>query len=426
MPGVGSVVRISGLKARPDLNETIGTIVGPLRSDSGRMPVLVGDEPLLLKPDNVHELRAENKLAASIAKSGQRSAVTRQGTGALWERGRALWEQAVRETSAKDLTEAVRLLVVSVDSKERAPTAVAQSRRCLFVGYCRSDALATDEAITYLGMAISLDPSNVYAWRELLLTYESDAKDLEAARALVTCAIAGRVNPAGWSTCWQRPGTMVPGLEARPFWDAEPFQWVARLEAFSSTVCAELEDALSRAAWPKVGGEHRSIGRSDGDVVVGDWREMVLLGEGATPGVAPQTVDFLEREVPACVALCREGGGEVIFSRLEPGAMIKPHCAPTNLRLTAHLGLKVPSGAGCRIRVGREWRGWKQGKVLLFDDSFEHEVENLGTAEARVVLLIRFFHPGLMSATAEVRRAAVVQAVDDKLAAVRARFECPP
>ena len=106
--------------------------------------------------------------------------------------------------------------------------------------------------------------------------------------------------------------------------------------------------------------------------------------------------------------------------------MINPHYAPTNLRLTAHLGLKVPSGAGCRIRVGREWRGWKQGKVLLFDDSFEHEVENLGTAEARVVLLIRFFHPGLMSATAEVRRAAVVQAVDDKLAAVRARFECPP
>ena len=53
-------------------------------------------------------------------------------------------------------------------------------------------------------------------------------------------------------------------------------------------------------------------------------------------------------------------------------------------------------------------------------------MENVETAEARVVLLIRFFHPGLMSATAEVRRAAVAQAVNDKLAAVRARFDCPP
>ena len=426
---VGAVVRLSGLKARPELNSQVGHVIGPLRRASGRIPVLVGDQSLLLKLDNVQELLAptEDDTCYRPVKDFKESSKP------LWERGRTMWNQALRDSSqghasaqvADDLTEAVRLLVASVDRKESAPSGAAQSRRCLFVGFCRSDALAIDEAITYLGKAIALNPSNAHAWRELLLTYESDAKDLQGARTLVKCAIAGKVNPVGWCTGWQRPGTMVPGLEARPFWDAAQFPWVARLEAVSATIRAELDAALAQGGWPTVGGEHRSVGRSDGDVVVGSWRETVLLGQGAVRGAATRTVEFLEREVPACVALCRNGGGEVIFSWLEAGALIKPHCAPTNLRLTAHLGLKVPSAAGCRIRVGEEWRRWEEGKVLLFDDSFEHEVAN-ETDEARVVLLMRFFHPKLMDATAETRAAALERAVNDKVAAERARYECPP
>ena len=414
---VGTVVRLFGLKARPELNDKAGTVIGPLRSASGRIPVNVAGEDLLLKLDNLEEHRV-HKTAAPIVDSNESNIP-------FWDLGRILWEKALHKSNPDDLAEAVRLLVTSIDRNEQAPSEQAQSRRCLFVGYCRSDALAFDEAITYLGKAIALDPSNAPAWRELLLTYESDAKDLQAARTLVKMAVKGKVNPVGWSTGWQRPGTMVPGLEAQPFWPAGPFPWVAKLEAFSLTILAELELALDRGGWPTVGGHHRGVGRSDGDVVVGDWRETVLLGEGAIRGVAPRTVEFLEREVPACVALCRDGGGEVIFSWLQPGALIKPHCAPTNLRLTAHLGLKVPSAAGCRIRVGEEWRSWEEGKVLLFDDSFEHEVAN-ETDEARVVLLIRFFHPALMEATAQARRDALQQAVTDKLSAERGRYECPP
>ena len=44
----------------------------------------------------------------------------------------------------------------------------------------------------------------------------------------------------------------------------------------------------------------------------------------------------------------------------------------------------------CALRVGQEWRSWNQGKVLLFDDSFEHEVINF-TPFQRVVLLIRLW-----------------------------------
>ena len=53
-----------------------------------------------------------------------------------------------------------------------------------------------------------------------------------------------------------------------------------------------------------------------------------------------------------------------------------------------------PSAGRCAIRVGREWRRWAEGACLVFDDSFEHEVVN-ATDRARVVLLVRFWHPAL-------------------------------
>lgn len=73
-----------------------------------------------------------------------------------------------------------------------------------------------------------------------------------------------------------------------------------------------------------------------------------------------------------------------------PGTKIRPHCGPTNCRLRAHLGLVVPPGP--RIRVGNETRTWKQGKFIVFDDSFEHEVWHDGS-KPRLVLMIDLWHP---------------------------------
>ena len=74
------------------------------------------------------------------------------------------------------------------------------------------------------------------------------------------------------------------------------------------------------------------------------------------------------------------------FSVLGPAAHLHPHCAPSNERLKFHLSLRAPrtpagNGEGrsgrpcCTLRVGgEEPRAWEEGKVLFFDDSFEHEV----------------------------------------------------
>ena len=48
------------------------------------------------------------------------------------------------------------------------------------------------------------------------------------------------------------------------------------------------------------------------------------------------------------------------------------------------LGVAV---AGLSLRVGNETRGWTAGKVVVFDDSFEHEVWHRGTEDRYVLYM---------------------------------------
>ena len=49
------------------------------------------------------------------------------------------------------------------------------------------------------------------------------------------------------------------------------------------------------------------------------------------------------------------------------------------------------------MRVGSETRSWEEGKCLVFDDSFEHEVWNAGQG-TRIVLVLDVWHPDLTGA----------------------------
>ena len=153
------------------------------------------------------------------------------------------------------------------------------------------------------------------------------------------------------------------------------------------------------------------------------WKEYVLFGTGSKDDDSdcPYTKHLLRTLVPDAVSLAEQGGGEVIFSRLAPRTFIKAHCGPTNIRLTAHLGLVIPDSASdCQIRVKDKWYSWSAGRILLFDDSFEHEVKN-DTDETRVVLLIRFWRPQVSL----VKRGEVLDdARAKKEEAVQKRFNC--
>lgn len=128
----------------------------------------------------------------------------------------------------------------------------------------------------------------------------------------------------------------------------------------------------------------------------GDWPEKALYGEGwKTFGFY-----FLGRRLPRGAELCPEtarlvdtipGMVSAGFSMLQPKTNIRPHVGYSDALLVAHLGLVIPEG--CAIRVGPETRTWQPGKMIVFDDSTDHEAWNHGSTR-RCVLLIEFVKPG--------------------------------
>lgn len=81
------------------------------------------------------------------------------------------------------------------------------------------------------------------------------------------------------------------------------------------------------------------------------------------------------------------------FSILKPHTQIKPHKGYSTIILRNHLPLLVPAGDLCGIRVGDETRYWKEGELLTFDDSIEHEAWN-NSDELRAVLMFDIAKPG--------------------------------
>ena len=87
--------------------------------------------------------------------------------------------------------------------------------------------------------------------------------------------------------------------------------------------------------------------------------------------LCPVTLRLLD-SIPEAADMARRGVGESTFSALHGGAHLKPHCGSTNCRLTCHLPLMCPPG--CSIRCGDEERAYREGELMIFDDSWEHEV----------------------------------------------------
>ena len=60
--------------------------------------------------------------------------------------------------------------------------------------------------------------------------------------------------------------------------------------------------------------------------------------------------------------------------------------------LRCHLPLVVPDEDLCGIRVGNVTKHWKEGELMIFDDSFEHEAWNK-TDSNRTVLMFDIPNP---------------------------------
>lgn len=80
------------------------------------------------------------------------------------------------------------------------------------------------------------------------------------------------------------------------------------------------------------------------------------------------------------------------FSFLSPKTHILPHKGYSKIILRNHLPLIVPDGEKCGIKIVNETHHWKEGQLVTFDDSFEHEAWN-NSDEYRVVLMFDVAKP---------------------------------
>ncbi len=200
--------------------------------------------------------------------------------------------------------------------------------------------------------------------------------------ALARKLFANAVSRGLWGHPLQRPvSRYVPGLTSLPWHDKRNYPFIARLEEGSADIREEFQYNLRER-------KHIFTEEQENLHVGGDWTELRLKSSGY--GFTKYTEYF-----PMTMKHIRECGQEftsIKFSAIQPGTHIRTHTGPSNERLRIHLTLLHTGGA--RIRVGTEWHTWEEGKAIMFDDSFEHEVIHNGK-DIRVVLIMDIWHPEL-------------------------------
>ena len=172
----------------------------------------------------------------------------------------------------------------------------------------------------------------------------------------------------------------------RPIFEPTVFPWSAALEAGWMVIRTELERVLElRNMLPSF----QDISRDQMILTQDDqWKTFFLFGMGNRAklncALCPETTRLVE-QIPGMMT--------AFFSILGPGKHIPPHRGLFKGLIRYHLGLLVPEPAhACRIRVDDQIVHWEEGKSLVFDDTYEHEVWN-ETSGQRVVLFLDVLRP---------------------------------
>jgi beta-hydroxylase len=169
-------------------------------------------------------------------------------------------------------------------------------------------------------------------------------------------------------------------------YDNAAFPWVAGIEREWRRIRQELDNILLRKdelpGFQEIAVDVAAISRDRG------WKTFLLAGYGIRS----------QQNIAACPATWRilqgvPGLKTAMFSIFEPGKQLPAHRGPYNGVLRLHLGLVVPEPQeALGIRVGGQTCHWQEGRVLIFDDAYEHEAWNR-TNGVRVVLFVDFVKP---------------------------------
>ncbi len=198
-----------------------------------------------------------------------------------------------------------------------------------------------------------------------------------------------------------------PELPAAPYLDRSLFPWIEEFEAGTDRILAELQSLLRADANSEdvFGSPELAAQNLRSPHGAPSWTGHYFYRHGerreANCAACPVTSAALDQ-----LPLSHVGGHgpEVLFSVFTAGTHLLPHRGVTNTRVVGHLPLIVPPD--CALRVGSEEHAWQRGRVVVFDDTYEHEAWNRSD-QIRVVLIFDLWNPHLT----ELERAAVARLV---------------
>ncbi|MEA3066252.1 MAG: hypothetical protein QOJ27_2713, partial [Sphingomonadales bacterium] len=193
----------------------------------------------------------------------------------------------------------------------------------------------------------------------------------------------------------QPTGYYFPELPHIQFYDRADFDWAPSIEAATDVIRQELLAVMETGIGdfqpyirpePNQPRTHPLFNKSE-------WSALFFVENGR---LKEETIERCPETWKAVQAapLPRIDGWEptVMFSLLRAGTLIPAHTGTHNTRLICHLPLIVPPD--CGFRVGNQLREWEEGKLLIFDDTIEHEAWN-HSQEDRVVLIFGVWRPEL-------------------------------
>ena len=126
---------------------------------------------------------------------------------------------------------------------------------------------------------------------------------------------------------------------------------------------------------------------SGSDDPVRHWRLFMIHSIAGTPKAnqarCPRTTELVRR-IPNLY--------QAFFSMLDPSKSIPAHNGDYFGYLRYHLGLRVPRNNPPTMRVKDQLHTWQEGRSILFDDSWNHEVVN-HSDDMRVVLIVDVLRP---------------------------------
>ena len=197
---------------------------------------------------------------------------------------------------------------------------------------------------------------------------------------------------------WQRSLYSTVGLISKPVWNLQQTNIDQELSIIANKWRHIRREALT------VLRNKKYVGQTEGIRDTGKWGIYKLYDQGkridGNCENAPTTCSLVDT-IPQ---ISSTPFGQVKFSIMKAGTHVYPHTSMTNTRIRIHLGLKLPSqrkpmiasNSLSRIRVLNEYFAWEEGKMIIFDDSFDHEVWHFHPQnKSRLVLIIDMIHPNI-------------------------------